>query len=78
MDQINKILLIWLAVFMVVTAIIAIHLFFASASSAITMLVDPRDGDAILSCDDEICKHDLKIATLDETLKINNVTSLLK
>ncbi len=43
----------------------------------VVIAFDPRDPDAIISCDDEICKHDLKIATLDETLTLSNVTSLL-
>lgn len=41
------------------------------------MLVDPRDPDSIPSCDDEICKHDLKIAVMDETLNLTNSTNLL-
>ena len=73
MHNFDRILIIWLVGFVVITAVIAIHLF----AYATTVLVDARDPDAIISCDDEICKAGLIIAAMDETLKINNSTSLL-
>lgn len=83
MHNFDRILIIWFIGFVLITAVIAIHYLFAyannSTATTITMLllVDPRDPDAIISCDDEICKAGLIIAAMDETLKINNSTSLL-